>query len=170
MDIHYESKVKEGDPYYVEFWDKVQNNPEESTFSTIEEGLQHLRQDRYVIHTVASIIKGFFKSNTIPNQEIKIIFKDRPTFGSVLATKNSPLVPTLRMGVDRMQQLGLLQKLTDKWQGKLPSNAGQSSETQVLSLGHLVSTFSTMGFVVFICTFVLAAEKLWHQMKEVSIL
>ena len=66
--------------------------------------------------------------------------------------------------------LWLLQKLTAKSQEKLPSNAGQSSETQVLSLGHLVSTFSMMGFVVFICTLVLAAEKLWHQMKEVSIL
>ena len=169
MDIHYESKVKEGDPYYVEFWDRVQNNPEESTFSTIKEGLQHLRQDRYVIHTVASILRGFFKGNTLPNQEIKVIYKDRPTFGCVLATKNSPLVPTLRMGVDRMRQLGLLQKLTDKWQGKLPSNAGQGSETQVLSLGHLVSAFSMMGLVVFICTLVLAAEKLCRQMKEVSI-
>jgi len=40
--------ASQGDPDYAKFWDRVVNNPKESTYKTVEEGLDHLVIDNTV--------------------------------------------------------------------------------------------------------------------------
>ena len=57
-DVHFQHKASAGDPLYVEFWDKIVNNPEETVFANVEEGLDILRQERAVIHIHSGMLKA----------------------------------------------------------------------------------------------------------------
>ncbi len=63
----------QGDPLYKAFWDRVQSNPKEAVYNTLEEGLDELIQDgSVVIHTFYGPLKGFFKENPFRNQNLKV--------------------------------------------------------------------------------------------------
>ena len=55
-DVHFQYKALAGDPLYSKFWNQVVNNPEETVFSNLEEGLDILRKERAVIHIHSGMI------------------------------------------------------------------------------------------------------------------
>ena len=165
LEKEYEPLVREGDHDYSNFWKRVEDNPEDSTFSAIEDGLAKLQEGQYVLHTVESNLRAFFKRNPYHHQELQLFARDRPVFYNVLLTKNNPLAPTLQMGVMRMRQMGMLQKIMDKWQGKLPPGADTMSDTKRLSFGHVVSLYIMMGMVMVFSLVIFVLELLMHQMN-----
>jgi hypothetical protein len=76
----YQSKAQQGDPDYIKFWDRVLNSPTDSTYKSVEEGLDFLIKDRSVMHISQGILKGYFKANPYRQQKLKIFAKERPIF------------------------------------------------------------------------------------------
>ena len=52
---------------YAKFVDRLTNVPDETLFSSVEEGLDFLKKDQTVISIEESNIRGYFKANPFHN-------------------------------------------------------------------------------------------------------
>ena len=54
---------------YAEFVDRFTNYPEDTSISSVVEGLNFLKEDQSVIFVEQSNIRGYFKENQFHNQK-----------------------------------------------------------------------------------------------------
>ena len=155
-DVHFQYKALAGDPLYSAFWDRVQNEPEDTVFSNLREGLDKLKTGRYVIHTMTGMLKGFFKSNPFHQQNLKVFAKGRAEFYSLIVPINSPLKPILQTASNSLTEAGARDYLLKQWEGTGIPQAG-AVEVMVLTAGQVILVFFivlgtfSMAWVAFFC-------------------
>ena len=155
-DVHFQYKALAGDPLYSAFWDRVQNEPEDTVFSNLKEGLDKLKTGRYVIHTMTGMLKGFFKSNPFHQQNLKVFAKGRAEFYSLIVPINSPLKPILQTASNSLTEAGARDYLLKQWEGTGIPQAG-AVEVMVLTAGQVILVFFivlgtfSMAWVAFFC-------------------
>jgi len=155
-DVHFQYKALAGDPLYAAFWDRVQNLPEETVFSNLQEGLELLMKERAVIHTMTGMLKGFFKSNPFWQQNLKVFAKGRAEFYALIVPINSPLKPILQMASNALTESGARDYLLKQWEGTGIPPPG-AVEVMVLTAGQVILVFFivagtfSMSIVAFCC-------------------
>ena len=140
---------------YAEFWDRVQNNPEETMYSTVDEGMAKLLEGQNVIHVNYGNLVGFFQANPFSTQRIKVFAKGRAEYFSYILPFNSPLKPILQKGTNLLIESGTVSFLLKLWEGKgIPINP--PLDAMVLTPGQVfliffivLLTFGCAGVVLF---------------------
>ncbi len=157
-------------------WDQIENNKEETVYSTVAEGIELLESGQVVIHVMYSMLTGHLNINPFDQPDIRVFGAEKATFWTVLLTYNSPIKPMLTMGSTRTFEQGAYERLSKKWEGqpvsiiKKPINLTNvqgnfnqqirplgESELMVLTAGQVFVMFGILviaiGFTLF-CLFV----------------
>ena len=167
-DFFFVYEVASGDPYYNEYWDKVQNDPDKYTFKTDEEGIEEVLKGDTIVFTSESKVKGYLKQN--PDKVNKLALFGRSSFSTrhLIFPQNSPLAPVFRQGFLRLSETGIIDKLYQDWIGQLQSGTKSSAVLTVLSAGQVVLVFiitiAIFGFVMITLTFELAIHH-WYKLR-----
>ena len=150
--------AKRGDPDYALLWQRYQENSTESTFDSIQDGLELMESGQNVLLMEQNMLLGHLKSHST-KQEIKVIERENLGFGCILFSKNTPLLPMFNQGVRHFRESGLEGQLFFKWFGKLNKQSGSNtSGGQALTLSEMVTAFIMMLVVFIVAFFVLCGE------------
>ena len=106
MQVFFIYHVQDGDPDYVGFWDRVENLPDETTFSTFDEGVRRMQEEFGVILFEEGRLKGYMKENPAAQQGLKVFDKRSREFYNMIVTNNSPLGPMLKHGAGTILEKG----------------------------------------------------------------
>ena len=67
-EVFFQARAFAGDPLYVEFLDRINNEPEEAVFDTIADGLNMLRSEQSVLYLADAALKGHFQVKFVKSQ------------------------------------------------------------------------------------------------------
>ena len=147
-----------GDQDCISLWQRYEDNPTETTYSSIEHGLQLIESGHNVIWISRNMLLGHLKSNPT-KQNILIIRTGKEKFSHMLLHKNSPLLPMFNQGASYLRETGIERELFYKWFGDVDKQIGSTpSEGNILNLGQMVTVFIAMLAVIVVALFVLCGE------------
>ncbi len=165
-EVYFQQKVNDGDPLYVQLWDRVVQDPENTVYTRIEEGLAKIKADgQTAMHVEDVIILGFFKANPFFQQEVKLFAPSQPNYYSIIVNRGSPLKPILQSVSTKIAEGGAIERLANVWIGsKLPTVIGGEEKT-VLNIGDTITIFLLILAVASISVGVLVYEIYDHRRK-----
>ena len=153
------------DPLYAAFWERVQNNRNETVYKGIKHGLSLIEGGQNVIQATYGRIVGYFKANPFVSQKVKVFGKSKAKYFGSLLPANSPLKPILQKGTDTLIEAGALDHLIKAWVGRgVPIN--QDSEKMVLSTGQVFFVFGIMLITIGTSTCILLGEVIKKKMAN----
>ena len=100
----------QGDPLFVDFLKMLTKNPDEFTFTSLEDGLKTLQDERAVMHIESQLLRGYFTQNLFFNQRLKIFGRTRTIFNAMPVPINSPLKPILQTAATDLVEGGAIGK------------------------------------------------------------
>ena len=100
----------QGDPLFVDFLEMLQKNPDEFTFTSLEDGLKALQNERAVMHIESQLLRGYFTQNLFFNQRLKMFGRTRTIFNAMPVPINSPLKPILQTAATDLVEGGAISK------------------------------------------------------------
>jgi len=68
----YSFHAANGDPEYSALWQRIQSNPGETIYKSIEDGLQRVESSQSVMHVYKGMLNGYFKSNPFHHQRLQL--------------------------------------------------------------------------------------------------
>ena len=140
-DIYFLPKVLQDDIEYIKFWERVQENPEETVFQTITEGMNKILMGQFVIYLERGQLLGYIKANPSRNQKLKVFGCSMPDYSSgVIISNNSPLKPILEFVSKKLLESETKDILFKKWFGQTKYKSG-GLKTMVLSGGQVILAF-----------------------------
>ena len=150
--------AQQGDQDFISLWQRYENHPTETTYDSIEHGLQLIEKGQNVICVSRNKLLGHLKSNPT-KQMIHVVNIGKVQFSHFILHKNSPLLPMFNQGASYFRETGLERQLFYKWFGNLDKPSGSTpSEGNILTLGHMVTVFVAMLALFVIALFVLCGE------------
>ena len=161
-DRNFNELAEEGIPVYIDFWNRLEETPEEVYYGGIKNGVDLIRNEQVIIHISGKALRQYFKSNPF---EVRL--KTFPSEGENLAenlvvTKNSPLRPILTYGCVALRETGIMGTLDTKWMGKEISNdvGVIAKDAFALAPGQVMMIFSILFTSLGIALVILGIEKL----------
>ena len=155
FEAYYIDYVDAGNVDYIQYWDRVQQNPEGNTFSSVGSAIATHSKDRVVIHDLQGAIDTYAKygkSDTMDH--LSIFAKGRTEWYGLIVTENSPLGPMLKHGAKQMHERGVFDYLKAKWLGgekRCRTLSDISSSNMVLTFQHVSFIFLVFGSSVALC-------------------
>ena len=147
-----------GDQDCTSLWQRYEDNPTETMYSSIEHGLQLIESGQNVIWDSRNMLLGHLKSNPT-KQNIQIIKSGKEKFSHIILHKNSPLLSMFNQGASYLREAGIERELYSKWFGDVDKQVGSTpSEGNILNLGQMGSVFIAMLAVFIVTLFVLCGE------------
>ena len=143
----YYSLMRNGDLVYTEFWRRLTENPDDTTYTSEKDGMELIRSDpKNVIFNDEPNLLGYLKSNT--NEQIPYMFAHgRWDFYTLMLHKNSPLSPMFKHGAKVLREKGIEQQLYLKWIGVSEQDNSATLNAVVLTPGQVILIFSLMMVV-----------------------
>ena len=154
--------AKQGDPDYITLWGRYLENPKETMFYSVEQGLKIIEEGQNVIYLDLNMILGHLKANPI-KQNIRIIHTGTFDLSHLIFGKNSPLSPMFQQGTIYLRERGIERQMFYKWFGQL-HEANNHEETTV-TLGQMVLAFTMILVVFVVVTFILCGELLTKKLQ-----
>ena len=154
--------AEQGIPEYIDYWDRMQNDPTSVFYKSIKDGVQLMKDGQVIIHINEKSLRQYFKKN---------LSEIRPkTFQSegenlkienMLVTNNSPLGPILSHGSLILRESGIMATLQTKWMGqKITSGGGTRVEAHTLNPGQVMMTLSILCGAILLSLLALGIEYL----------
>jgi hypothetical protein len=144
-DVHFIYKARDGDEAYNDFYyGRVKNNPEETVFQTVADGLHILQNEQAILHFEYAKLKGFFKANPFWNQNIKLFAREKAKYYATIVPKNNPLKPIFQQTVNEIIESGTMDNIIAKWEGP-PIKTESKPETMILTIGQVILIYMTLG-------------------------
>ena len=157
--------AESGDKDFISVWQRYKENPDETTYYSIKNGLELIENGPNVIFLDERIFLTHLKSNPTKQKMHIIKLKEKSTFANLLFYKNSPLLPIFKQGVSNLWENGMERQLAYKWAGGWPKDSGSApSGGNVLTLGQMVLVFAFMLLVFVISVMVLCIELAFKQL------
>ena len=159
-EVFFVNKALEGDPEYAEFWDRRNNLPDETVFSSVSNGVDLMLNNLIVIHVGESVIRGFIKNNPKKGIGIKLFDRGATEAHNIILVNNSPLGPALRLAARNAIETGVLDPISNTWIGKEVGNerTGFMRTKFVLGGGHVVLIFVILCSIILSTIIVLFCE------------
>ena len=159
-EVFFVNKALEGDPEYAEFWDRRNNLPDETVFSSVSDGVDLMLNNLIVIHVGESVIRGFIKNNPKKGIGIKLFDRGATEAHNIILVNNSPLGPALRLAARNAIETGVLDPISNTWIGKEVGNerTGFMRTKFVLGGGHVVLIFVILCSIALSTIIVLFCE------------
>ena len=118
MEPTYDTYIEQGDSDYKALMNRVNSDPENLIYDTMEDGIARLRDGRTVIHTSKERFNSFVSKNPqVAAKQRLFIFGEEPepvTMGMVF-TLNSPLRPLFDRAITRLRESGAYDFLKRRW-------------------------------------------------------
>ena len=141
VEIHFETRVREGDKLIAEYWQRVKDNPQFYKFNSMKEAVIEMETPNVAVYTQEIPLKGYMNNN--PNNELNIHqIKASKTEGFFINALNYPLTDIFDKQLTLMRQIGITDKIYLKWSGK---EVGKKADTSQLT----VFGFSQMSLIFF---------------------
>ena len=161
--------AERGDTNYALLWQRYETNSNETTFGSIQNGLELMENGQNVLLVDENKLLGYIKSHPT-NQKIVTLnlgksWESVAQSACIMFSKNTPLLPMFNQGVSYIRESGLQGQLFSKWFEKLDKQSG-SLEGRVITLSEMVSGFAMM-LVVFVVSLIMLCGEL--AMKKYSI-
>ena len=169
-DVFYYDRAAAGDVHYKQFYERVLANQEGMTYTSIQEGIKLMKNDRVVLHLGEDDIQSAVKDDPEIAGDVYIFAREKPTYRNMVVTNNSPLGPILNFGVRLLVENGVMQHIDGRWLGKV--NKGNERNLGgiqiVLSAGQVVLIFIFMVATIGLIFILVFAECSWNQLKSIS--
>ena len=166
-DRNFREQAEEGIPVYVEFWDRLQETPEEVYYGSIKDGIELIRKEQVIIHISGKALRQYFKSNPYGVRPKTFPSEGENLAENLVITNNSPLGPILTLGCVELRETGIMGTLDTKWMGKEVSNDGGGGATAfALAPGQVMMIFSILCAAIGVVIIVLGVEHLMALSKH----
>jgi len=168
-EAYYTQYVESGDVDYIKFWDRVQEKPDENTFSSVGEAINKYNTEPVIIHDVEGAISTYDGDAT---EYLDVFEKGRTEWYGLIVTENSPLGPMLAHGAKKLHETGVFDYLKTRWLGR-PDHCRPlldvESSNMVLGLEHVSVVFSVFAGLLIISLMVFLAE-LYKKNQETNLM
>ena len=164
-DVYYVYKLQDGDPDYVEFWNRVLNEPDEAVFKDVNEGMNKVLSGFSVAQMQEGSIKGWIRQNPIEGEKVKIFGRGRASFYTLIVTNNSPLGIVFTACTRKMIEKGVMDRITAKWleRNKSFEIAELGSTLTVLKPGQMIIIYFIVLFMIILTVTALIMEQIWSS-------
>ena len=157
--------AERGDTNYALLWQRYKQNSNETTFGSIQNGLDLMKNGQNVLLVDENKLLGYIKSHPTNQKIVTLNLGKSWESACIMFSKNTPLLPMFNQGVSYIRESGLQGQLFFKWFEKLDKQSG-SLEGRVITLSEMVSGFAMM-LVVFVVSLIMLCGEL--AMKKYSI-
>ena len=164
-DVYYVYRVQAGDPDYVAFWDRVINEPDESVFTSVGEGMDRVLNGFYVAQMQEGSIKGWIRDNPIEGEKVKIFGRGRAGFYTLIVTNNSPLGRVFAFGTRQMIEMGILDRVAAYWLERKKTSiiADLESTLIILKPGQMIMIYFLVFLTIVVTLSVFVIEHIWKK-------
>ena len=115
FEAFYKHYAEAGDADYVKFWDQVENNPDETVFTTVDQVFKQFQENNVVIHELESAIDGYLNGCEETKENIDVYVREKAEYYNFIVPKNSPLGPILNHGTKLLFERGVLSNFKKSW-------------------------------------------------------
>ena len=162
-DRNFKELAEEGIPVYIDFWNRLQETPEETYYGSIKNGIDLIRNEQVIIHISGKALRQYFKSNPYGVRPKTFPSEGENLAENLVITNNSPLGPILTLGCVALRETGIMGTLDTKWMGADISNDGGGGATALqLMPGQVMMIFAVLCTAIGVVLVVLAVEKLMN--------
>ena len=95
LEVFFIYQAQDGDRDYVQFWERLQNLPEETYFDF---DIQRMRKERVVVFAPDVPTRAYMNANPAAREGLHVFDKRKPELCNLIVTDNSPLGPVLKYG------------------------------------------------------------------------
>ena len=168
FEAYYIDYVDDGDQDFATFWKRVQQNPNESVFLSIEQVLQDHEHNPVVIHDLQGAIDAYGKyGNPGMSEKLEVFYKGRSEYYSLIVTENSPLGPMLQHGTKVFFESGVIDHLSAKWLGRQnrirSSSENEASAKKSLDINDMSLAFLTYATIILLCFVIFLGEVIFRK-------
>ena len=162
-DVYFVYKVQDGDPDYVAFWERVTNEPEDSVFKSVGEGMGKVLDGFYVAQMQEGSIKGWIRENPIQGEKVKIFGRGRASFYTLILTNNSPLGRVFSSATRELIERGVIDRINSNWLERKKSSviADLDSTLIILKPGQMILVYFLIFLMIILTLALFLAEHLW---------
>lgn len=151
--------AESGDTNYALLWQRYKENSTDTTFDSIQNGLELMESGQNVLLVDENKLLGHIKSHPTQQKIVTISLRKSGESACILFSKNTPLLPMFNQGVSHIRESGLQGQLFYKWFEKLEKQSGSASfQKHVLTLSEMVTVFVMMLAVFVVALIVLCGE------------
>ena len=129
----------------------------EALYTNFEDGLDLLRNGRYVLYLHKERLCSYFKNHPFKSQNIKYFQISGIQNVGIVLPKNSPLTPVLKYCFLRLNEAGAKNILNKKWFGDTIPKV-QADERVILSISQVILIFLFISVAIGISLFLLFGE------------
>ena len=149
-DVYYVYLVQAGDPDYVAFWDRVENEPKEASFGSVDEGMQKVLNGFYVAQMQEGSIRGWIREHPLAGDKVKIFGNGNKQFYTLILTNNSPMGPIFQFACREMIEKGVKERISTQWIGRkaVTQVADLESTLIVLKPGQVIMIYFLMFLTI----------------------
>ena len=157
-ETYYTPQVKSRDRDFLAFFSRIQNKPDETLFSDIEDVITLHAKDAVVVSIQQSIIDVHTKYGN-PEQHNKLEIFQRGPFEpyGMIVTKNSPFGLILKYAAEIMLERGVFRHLKLKWTPR-DTEYKPSNEVESLNMMHLSVAFASFSMLIGISVVIFIGE------------
>ena len=171
-DIYYLSHVESGDKDYVEFWNRVQNQPKESVFSSLHDVFHRFPEGGVVIHELEGALEAYLgQCGGERKEHFDVYARERTEYHNLIVNKNSPLGPILRYGSRLLLERGSGPNFKTSWNRNhtdCESLRHRQDPSMSIQFCHFAYLFFGLVAVTFVCLIIFFLEVAWKKGFENS--
>ena len=167
-EAYYTQYVEAGDKDYIGFWDRVQENPDENTFTSVGEVIDNRSKDPVIIHDVEGAISTYQGDASL---YLDVFEKGRTEWYGLIVTENSPLGPMLQHGAKILHERGVFDYLKTRWLGGVDHCRpliDMESSNMVLGLEHVCIIFVVLACLMFLSFMMFLVEIYKNSQNRIS--
>jgi hypothetical protein len=159
---------EQGDPVYVEYYDRLENEPDEVYYNSIQQGIDLMTNDQVIIHIGSKALRQYYKKNPA-GERPKTFQSEGENFKTenMLVTNNSPLGPILSYGCQLLRESGIMGTLDRKWMGQeISEGGGGGAVAFTLEPGQVMMIFAILCAAIGLALIILGVEHLILTFKD----
>ena len=162
-DIIYLPYVESGHPDYVRFWEIKEQSPEVHQYPDVPAAMERVLSERMVGDIQKQWVREYLKAHPEVANRIRTLEVGQPIINSLICSKNSPLTPMLRHGMQMLTEDGVAEYLDLKWMGNkdIEGRSQIANSLTLLTPGHVVLVFFIMVGTIMSVLVTLFLEKAW---------
>merc|ERR1712020_525921 len=87
LDAYYRHYAEAGDQDYEKFWTRVENNPSETKYETVDQVFKQFKEDNVIIHELESAIQSYLSGCEETKENIKTYVKETAQYYHFIVPK-----------------------------------------------------------------------------------
>ena len=145
-----------------EFYDRMADDPDRSTYPDIPTGMRRLTEDKHIMRVSEISLKSFLKANQHTQPAVRVFGPERPYYPSFIFTKHSPLSRLFSAAVTQLQESGIANQIRYNWEGEYTKESG-IDDVMVVGLGQMIAAFGMVAAAAIVALTVLALENMLRR-------